>query len=170
MAFLFIAGGLLNVNPGLAAWTVILFLIVMFILKKYAWKPIVSYTQERERTIEDSIKRAENALAEAKQLQADNDKVRREAEIEAQRIVREAREAAESVKTVEVEKTKTQIKQLQEQAQSEIEREKQGALQTLRSEVAGLIVQAAEKVVKQNLDSPKQRELVNSFIDELSKN
>lgn len=169
MTALFIAG-LLNVDQGLAFWTVVLFLIVMFILKKYAWKPIVSALQERERTIQNSIERAENALAEAKQLQADNDKVRRDAEIEAQRIVREAREAADTVKVGEVEKTKAQIKQMQVQAQAEIEREKQSALQALRAEVAGLVITAAEKVVKEKLDSPKQRELVNSFIDNISKN
>ena len=161
---------LLQPNAGLVLFTTIVFLIVLWILGKYAWKPILGTLEERERSIEDSMTRAERALAEAKQIQADNAKARREAEQEAQRIMREARETAEQLRAEEIDKTRSQIRHMQEQAQAEIEREKQGALETLRAEVADLAIQAAEKILAENLDAQRQRRLVNDFIDQLPKN
>ncbi|MBL7979660.1 MAG: F0F1 ATP synthase subunit B [Bacteroidetes Order II. Incertae sedis bacterium] len=167
---LIIAGGIVSPNLGLAFWLIIVFSLVMFVLRKYAWGPITKSLAEREETIALSISRAEKALAEAKQLSEDNAKARRESELQAQQIIRDAREAAESLRKAEEEKTKAQIKQMQELAQAEIDREKQGALEVLRAEVATLVIMAAEKVVKENLDSPKQRQLVDHFIKDLSKN
>lgn len=167
---LIIAGGIVSPNLGLAFWLIIVFSLVMFVLRKYAWGPITKSLAEREETIALSISRAEKALAEAKQLSEDNAKARRESELQAQQIIRDAREAAESLRKAEEEKTKAQIKQMQELAQAEIDREKQGALEALRAEVATLVIMAAEKVVKENLDSPKQRQLVDHFIKDLSKN
>lgn len=161
------AAGLLSPNVGLIFWIAISFLILLLLLRRFAWGPITSALTEREHRIEDSMQRAERALAEAKQIQADNDRARREAEQEAQRILREAREAAERVRTDEVEKTRTQIQQLQQQAKSEIEREKQSALETLRTEVADLAIRAAEKVVQENLDASRQRKIVETFLQGL---
>lgn len=167
---LIIAGGIVSPNLGLAFWLIIVFSLVMFVLRKYAWGPITKALTEREETIATSISRAEKALAEAKQLSEDNAKARREAELQAQQIIRDAREAAETLRKTEEERAKAHIKQMQDLAQAEIAREKQSALEALRSEVASLVITAAEKVVKENLDSPKQRKLVDSFIKDLSKN
>ena len=114
--------------------------------------------------------RAEKALAEARQIQSDNEKARREAEQEAQRILRDAREASERLRAEELDKTKEQIRQSQELAQAEIEREKQSALDQLRTEVAELAIQAAGKILKENMDGDRQRKLVDQFIDNLPKN
>ncbi len=165
-----IAAGLLDPNFGLAIWITIVFLILLLLLRAFAWGPITSALAEREETIDSSIKRAERALAEAKAIQAENEKARREAEQEAQRILREARETADRLRAEEVDKTRAQIRQLQEQAQAEIEREKQTALDQLRAEVADLAIQAAQKILHANLDEPRQRQLVDRFIDELPKN
>jgi F-type H+-transporting ATPase subunit b len=161
---------LLQPGLGLPILTLVVFLIVLWILSKYAWKPIVGAMEERERRIEDSMTQAERALAEAKQIQADNEKARREAEQQGQQILREARETAERLRAEEVDKTRAQLQQLQAQAQAEIEREKQSALDTLRAEVADLAIQAAEKILRENLDTPQQRRLVENFIQELPKN
>lgn len=161
---------LLSPNVGLAFFTAIVFLIVAFLLRRYAWGPIATALEEREHSIEESMTRAERALEEARQIQADNARARREAEQDAQRILREARESAEQLRADEVEQTRAQIRQMQEQAQTEIEREKQGALETLRAEVADLAIQAAEKILGENLDAPRQRRLVDTFIDQLPKN
>ncbi len=164
------AGGILSPNAGLAFWIALTFGLLLLLLRRFAWGPITSALDTREKTIEESMARAEKALAEAKQIQADNDRARREAEQHAQRILREAREAAESLRNDEVEKTRTQIRQLQQQAQAEIEREKQRALDTLRAEVADLAIQAAEKILRETLDASRQRRLVDEFIDGLPKN
>ena len=126
--------------------------------------------EKREEKIRESMDRAEKALAEARQIQSDNEKARREAELEAQRILREAREASERLRTEEIQKTKEQIRHAQEQAQAEIEREKQAALNELRAEVAELAIQAAGKILKENIDGERQRRLVDAFIKDLPKN
>lgn len=165
-----LAADLLDPNFGLVIWLAIVFSILLFILKRYAWGPITSALEDRERTIDESIQRAEKALAEAKQLQADNQRARREAEQEAQRLLRTAREEAERLRGEEVQKTREQIQHLRDQAQAEIEREKDSALDALRAEVADLAIQAAEIILQENLDAPRQRRLVANFIDELPKN
>ncbi len=165
-----LAADLLDPNFGLVIWLAIVFSILLFILKRYAWGPITSALEDRERTIDESIQRAEKALAEAKQLQADNQRARREAEQEAQRLLRAAREEAERLRGEEVQKTREQIQHLRDQAQAEIEREKDSALDALRAEVADLAIQAAEIILQENLDAPRQRRLVANFIDELPKN
>jgi F-type H+-transporting ATPase subunit b len=165
-----LAADLLAPNLGLIFWTVLVFLILLLLLRKIAWGPITSALEQREQTIDESIQRAERALAEARQIQADNERARREAEQEAQRILREARETAERLRTEEVDKTRAQISHLQQQAQAEIEREKQGALAALRTEVADLAIRAAEKILRENLDPARQRRIVDGFIDDLPKN
>ncbi len=164
------AVNLLSPNVGLVIWLALVFLLLLGILKRYAWGPITSALEDRERNIDESIQRAEKALVEARQLQADNERARREAEHEAQRLLRAAREQADHLRNEEVHKTREQIQHLRDQAQAEIEREKDSALDALRAEVADLAIQAAEIILQENLDAPRQRRLVANFIDELPKN
>ncbi|HEY5564078.1 MAG TPA: F0F1 ATP synthase subunit B [Rhodothermia bacterium] len=161
---------LLDPKVGLFVFTLLVFLIVAFILKRYAWGPITSALENRQKTIDESIKRAEIALAEARQISEDNERARREAEADAQRVLREAREAADALRSEEVERTRDQIRGMQEAARVEIEREKQGALDELRTEVAELAIKAAEKLLQENLDAPKNRRLVEAFIRDLNGN
>lgn len=165
-----LAADLLTPNAGLIFWKALVFGLLLFLLYKFAWGPIMSALSEREETIDSSIKRAEHALAEAKQIQQENEKARREAEAESQRIMREARETADRVRTEEVDKTRDEIRRLKEQAEADIEREKQSALDELRDEVATLAISAAEKILRENLDAGRQRKLVDQFIDTLPKN
>ena len=165
-----IAVNLLSPNWGLFFWMLVTFLLLLFILRKLAWGPITKALIEREAKIDASIKSAETALAEAKQIQADNAKARREADQDAQRILREAREAAEQLRADEIDKTRGKIQAMQEQARVEIEREKESALNELRTEVADLAIQAAEKILDDSLDQPRQKKLVESFIDGLGRN
>jgi F-type H+-transporting ATPase subunit b len=167
---LVLAADLLSPNLGLAVWMTLVFSVLLILLGKFAWGPITSALAEREETIETSLTRAETALAEAKQLASDNEKARREAELEAQRILRDAREAAEAARAEQAEKTRQQIRQMQATAEAEIEREKQQALAELRSEVADLAIQAAEKILHETLDAGRQKKLVDSFISDLPKN
>ena len=167
---LVLAASLLSANFGLAIWLGIAFLLLMILLRKFAWGPITSALEERESTIEESITRAERALAEAKQLQADNDAARREAERQAQTILRDAREEAEAIRTADVEKTRAELAEMRESARADIEREKRQALAELRSEVAALAVSGAEKILKKEIDPAAQSALVDDFITELPQN
>ncbi len=165
-----VAADLLSPNFGLVIWLAIVFLFLLLVLRAFAWKPITNALEQREQTIDASIQRAEKALAEARQIQADNERARREAEQEAQRLLREAREAVERLRSEEAQKTREQIQHMRDQAQAEIEREKQSALDELRAEVADLAIGAAEKILGESLDAQRQSRLVESFIDELPKN
>lgn len=169
MTFVF-AANLLAPDFGLIIWIAITFGALLFLLRKFAWGPITSALTTREHTIQESLAQAEKALAEAKQLQADNSKARREAEAQAQSIIREARDEADRVRTEEVDKTRSQIQHMQESAQAEIEREKENALNSLRHEVADLAIRAAEKILRENLDANRQKKIVDSFLGDLSKN
>ena len=164
------AGGLLEPNAGLAAWIFLTFLILLLVLRRFAWGPITAALDERENKIQASMDQAEKALAEARQLQADNDRARRESEAAAQKILREARETAEALRAEEVEKTKTQLKRLQESAQADIQRERDSALAMLRNEVADLAIGAAEKVLGSSVDDGRQRKLVDDFLKGLPSN
>jgi F-type H+-transporting ATPase subunit b len=170
MAVLILAAGLLSPNLGLAVWMLIAFLLLFIILSKFAFPAILGGLKEREQTIEESMTRAERALADAKQLQADNESARRDAERQAQSILREAKEQADAQRTTDLDKTKAEIARMQESARAEIEREKQHALAELRSEVASLAIGAAEKILGREVDAAAQSGLVNDFIADLPKN
>ena len=165
-----IAADLLAPNLGLFVWITLTFGLLLFVLRKFAWGPITSSLTEREERITESMEQAQKALSEAKQLQADNTKARKEAEAEAQRLIREAREAAESLRTEEISNTKAQILSMQDHAKQEIEREKDSALDSLRQEVADLAINAAEKILSENLDASKQKRIVDDFLKTLPKN
>ena len=165
-----LAAGLLDPNFGLAIWVAITFGLLLILLRTFAWGPITKALDERETTIQTSLDQAEKALAEARLIQADNDKARRESEVEAQRILRDARDTAETLRAEEVEKTKNQLRQLQASAQAEIERERDSALVSLRTEVADLALQAAERVLGTSMNDDRQRKLVTDFLNDLPTN
>lgn len=161
---------LLKVDPGLAFWTLVTFLLVLFLLSRFAWPTIAQALETREKTIQDSMDRAEKALAEARQIQSDNEVARRNAEQQAQTILRDARDAAEQIRTTEKEKLQTEIARMRDAATAEIEQQKQGAIEALRKQVTELAIEAAGKILHENMDSDRQRKLVDRFIDELPKN
>jgi F-type H+-transporting ATPase subunit b len=165
-----LAADLLAPNAGLAFWIFVTFVALLILLRRFAWGPITQALDEREATIQASMDQAEKALVEARQIQADNNKARRESEADAQRILREARETAEKLRGEEVEKTRAQLRLLQESAQADIERERDSALETLRGEVADLAIQAAERVLGASVDDGRQRKLVDDFLKGLPSN
>lgn len=170
MLALALAANLLSPNVGLAVWLTLSFLLLLTLLAKFAFPAILGGLKEREQTIEESMSRAERALAEARQLQADNESARREAERQAQSILREARETADAQRAADVEKTRVEIARLNDAARADIEREKQQALAELRQEVSGLAIGAAEKILRENLDPARQAALVDQFLADLPQN
>ena len=170
MAFSLLAAGLLSPEIGLAFWVVLAFLLLLGLLGKFAWPAILGGIKERESTIEQSLLRAETALAEAKASQANTDAQRQEAGRQAQTILREAREAAAEMRDADVEKTKADIAAMQAKALADIEQQKTNAIAELRSEVAALAISAAEKILGNEIDAGKQRDLVSRFIAEVPTN
>lgn len=162
-------GSLLDVNPGLIFWTAVTFIILLLVLKKMAWKPILSSLSERENFIKDSVERAETAKKEAEEILEENKKNLAKAEEEAQKVIAQGREYAENLKTQIIEESKTEAKKLIDDASVEIERKNIEAFNNLKGEIASIAIDAAEKIIRENLDKEKQEKIVNDFIDDLSK-
>ncbi len=161
---------LLSVNWGLAFWTVLTFLLLLFILKKFAWKPILTALDEREKKIQDSLETAERSKNEAQAMIDENKKNIARAEEEAQKILREGRAFAEKLKTELVEKNKAEAEKILTEAQAEIERKKQEAFEQLKNQVADLSLQVAEKILRQNLNKESNKDLVQKYLEDLKKN
>jgi len=161
---------LLSVNPGLIIWTIIIFVILLLILKKWAWKPLLASLDNRERMIRESVERAEHLRFEAERLMNENKKLLENAEDESRRIISEGKQYADKLRNEMLSKAHEDSERLITQARSEIDREKQKALNELRNEVANLAIQAAGKILDENLDESKQRKIVEKFIDKIPKN
>lgn len=163
-------GGLLSVNGGLAFWTVLTFLLLVFLLSKFAWKPILSALKQREDAIKDSLEQAEKAKEEAKQILAENQNSLAKAEEESKKIIEQSRLFAENLKEQMLRDSKAQAQKLLDDATAEIERKKNAAFDELKNQIADISIKAAEKILKENLDADKNKKLVDKYISEISKN
>jgi len=161
-------GGLLNPNPGLIFWTALTFLIVLLILRKIAWGPIVSMLEERSKGIQSAIDRAHTAKDEAESILKKNRELLAKADSEAEKIIREGREFADKVRAELTEKAQVESQKMIASAKDEIEQEKRRALDVLRNEVADMAVKGAEKILRATLDAEKQKAVVNDMIREMS--
>lgn len=160
---------MLDINPGLILWTILTFVIVLVILRVTAWKTILGALTAREEGIRASLEQAEHARLEAQRLLEENKKQLAAAEEQSQRVIKEGRDMGERLKAEILEKANQNSRHLVEQAKEEIGREKEKALAQLRAEVTDLVVGAAGKILDANLDTPKQRQLADAAIKELSK-
>lgn len=161
---------LLTLEPGMLIWTLLTFTVLLWVLKKIAWKPLLQALESREGTIREDLQKAETARIEAEQRLAEHRKLLERSEIEARKIIDEAKSTAESMKQGIVESANEQARQMTAQARAEIQREKDTALSQLREEVADLAVRAAGKILGQELDTDKHRKLVDDFISNLPNN
>jgi F-type H+-transporting ATPase subunit b len=163
-----LAGSLLSPNPGLIFWTAVTFVIVLLILKKVAWGPIISALDEREKGIQSSIDRAHKAKEEAEAILRKNRETLARADAEADRIIREGKEYADRLRSDISDKAQAEAKKMISSAKEEIEQEKRRALDVLRNEVADLAVRGAEKIIRNSLDADLQKKIVDSMIQDLS--
>ena len=164
------SGGLLSVNSGLAFWTTFTFIILLILLTKFAWKPILSALKQREDAIKDSLEQAEKAKDEAKQILAENQNSLAKAEEESKKIIEQSRVFAENLKEQMIKDSKEQAQKLITDASAEIDRKKNAAFDELKNQVAEISIQAAEKILKENLDAEKNKKLVDKYINDISKN
>ncbi|MGB2958800.1 MAG: F0F1 ATP synthase subunit B [Bacteroidota bacterium] len=160
---------MLEINPGLIVWTIITFVVALVILRAAAWKPLLDVLTQREEKIRGQLDQAERAQEEAQRLLEENRRQLAEAGEQSQRILREGRQVADKLKSEIVDRANTSARSIIEQAKGEILREKDSALQQLRTEVADLAIGAAGKILDANLDTPKQRKLVDAVIKDMDK-
>jgi F-type H+-transporting ATPase subunit b len=161
------ANALISVTPGLMIWTIICFLIALFVLKKYAFGPIQKMIDDRREQIRRSIEEADNARKEARQLLEEHKVLMQEARSEAEQIIAEARKTRESMELRMREETEAERQRRLEETRREIAAETVRALEQIRSEVADLTLAATSIVVGKKLDSDRDRELISQAIGSL---
>jgi F-type H+-transporting ATPase subunit b len=156
---------------GLFFWQAVLFIALVLLLKKFAWKPILNSVNDREEGIKNALESAEKAKLEMQNLQADNQKLLKEARAEREAMLKEARDMKNKMIEDAKDEAKSAAGKLIEQAQAAIETEKKAAIAELKSQVASLSIEIAEKVVREELSNKdKQVKLVESMLGEAKLN
>jgi F-type H+-transporting ATPase subunit b len=158
---------LLSADPGTAIWTLILFLIVLTVLGKLVWPPIVKGLAAREQKVRGEIEAAEAANRNAKQTLAEYEKKLAEAHAEARRLIEQAKGDAEKVRQRLAAETETEIARMRDRATTEIRQAKSQAVQELYSRAAELSITIAEKVLERNITDADTQSLVDRSLREL---
>jgi len=162
---------LLTPGTGLILWQAFIFLLLVILLGKLAWKPILASLKERETSIQQALDQAEKAKLEMASLKADNEKLLREARDERDKILRDAREAASRMNEQAQLDAKKTADKIIEDAKAVIQTEKAAALRDVREQVANFSLEVAERLMKKNLsDDKSQKELISSYIKDLKLN
>lgn len=161
----------LEINPlvkpdiGLIFWTTITFIVLLIVLRKFAWKPVLGAVKKREQSIEDSLAEAEKAREEMKKLQNDNEKILAEARRERDTILREARDVRDKLVTEARDDAAKQADQIISSAREQIDNQKMAAVTELKNQVADMSIQIAEMILRRELDDKKkQEELVQEHL------
>lgn len=162
---------LVSPDPGLFIWSTVAFLILFFLLSKFAWKPIVQALDERERSIEDALSKAEMAKAEMAKLISENEDLLKEARLERDNILKEAKEIKDQIIHDAKDSAKIEGAKLIELAKTEITNQKLAAMAEIKNQVSTLSLEIAEKVLRKQLeDQGKQQDLVRELLKEVKLN
>jgi F-type H+-transporting ATPase subunit b len=163
--------GLLSVSYGTVFWATVAFLVVLFLLKKFAWGPILKSLDERSQGIENALNEAERARQEMSKLQAGNEQLLRQARDERDKILTEAKALKDSIVTEARTKAAEESTRIITAARVEIENQKKAAITELKNQVATLSVDIAERLTREKLtDGEKQKALNESLIAEIRTN
>ena len=156
---------------GLFVWQTLLFVLLILLLKKFAWKPILNAVNDREEGIKNALAEADKARQEMQNINADNERILKEARTERDLMLKEARDIKNNLIEDAKEEAKSQANKLMEQAKSTIQSEKLAAISEIKNQVAELSMNIAEKVVKDELSNKdKQLKLVDQMLKEAKLN
>lgn len=158
---------LINPGIGLFFWMIIIFGLLLLILGKYAWKPIMRALKAREESIDEALNSADQAREEMKKLQVDNEKLIKEARVERDKILNEARTKQNEIIEQAREEANKERARIIDSAKKEIDNEKQAAARELRETVSDISLRIAEKIIRQELeDDKKQKKLIEKYLSE----
>jgi F-type H+-transporting ATPase subunit b len=158
---------LVQLDPGLFIWTILTFLILFFVLSKFAWKPLLTLLESRENTIKSSLEDAEKAKQELERLNIESEAIISEARSEAQSIRVEAKSAAEKIKADIMAQAGEDAKKLRDETEKQIQVEKDKAIGEIRQEVVGLTITVAEKVIRKNLSKEDNQDFIEDSLKKL---
>jgi F-type H+-transporting ATPase subunit b len=171
MNSLVILNALVTPSVGLIFWTSITFILLLVILGKFAWKPILSAIKTREKSIEDALASAENALKDMRELKSNNERILNEARAERDNLLKEARDMKDAIVAEAKVKAQADAERIMTTAREQILNEKNAAVTELKNQVATLSIEIAEKILKSELSSDeKQKTLVNNLMKDVNLN
>lgn len=159
---------LVQVDPGLYIWTIVIFLALAFLLMKFAWKPLLAMLEKREDNIRQSLLDAEKARDELINVKEDTEKLLSEARIESQAIVAAGKKNAERMKDKIVEEAQSKSDALLVDAKKQIEIEKDRAIADVKAEVVNLSMEIAQKLIKKNLTKEDNLKLINESLSSIN--
>ncbi len=160
---------LVQLDPGLFVWTIITFMVLFFVLAKFAWKPLIKMLQEREEMIRDSLDDAEKAKTELEHLNEESEAIMTKARAEAQTILANGKAAAEKVKEDTISKAKEQAIKILEKTEKQIQIEKDKAIIDIKQEVVNLSLSVAKKLINKNLNDADNKSLIEETLKKVNK-
>jgi F-type H+-transporting ATPase subunit b len=155
---------LIALTPGLYIWTIITFLLLLYVLAKFAWKPLLKMLEDRENLIKKSLNDAEKAKLELERLNEESEAITAKARSEAQSILAESKATAEKVKEDIIAKAKEQEIKLHDDAQKKIEVAKDKAISDIKQEVVNLTLSVSEKLINKNLNDADNKSLIEESL------
>jgi len=155
------------VTPGLYIWTIITFLLLFYVLAKFAWKPLLSMLEERESLIKRSLSDAETAREELQKINLESEAIITKARTEAQSILFDGKAAAEKIKDDTVAKAKEEASKIREEAKQQIKAEKDRAISDIKKEVVDLSLNVAEKLIKKNISEKDNASLIEESLEKI---
>ncbi len=162
---------LVTPDIGLIFWTGLVFLLLMFVLTKFIWKPLMGAVNNREENIQEALDMAKKTKAEMQELQTKNENLLKEARVERDQMIKEAKETSNQMIEDAKGKSKTEADKIIENARASIESEKNAAITELKTQVATVALEIAEKVIREELSSDEnQKQLASKLADDISLN
>ncbi len=162
---------LLIPDLGYFVWMLVIFTVLLFVLRKFAWKPIIKMLNEREQNIEGAIAQAEKVKAEMAQLQNENEALLAKAREESSLMLKEARETKDKIINEAKEQAKTEASKIISDAQRAINAQKMAAITDVKNEVGRLVIEVSEKILKTELSSQERQEAeINALISGMKLN
>lgn len=162
---------LLTPSFGLLFWTLLAFIIVFVILRKFAWKPILSSLNEREKSIADSLESAQRVKAEMAQLKSENEDLMAKAREERAAMLKEARETKDRIVNEAKEQAKIEASKIITESQQAIQAQKMAAITEVKNQVGKLVIEVTEKVLRKELSSKEAQEAhIKGMVDEVKLN
>jgi F-type H+-transporting ATPase subunit b len=156
---------------GLIFWQTVTFLVVLFVLSRYAWKPILNALKDREHSIDNALQEADKARKDMERLKADNEKLLDEARIERDKILKTAHQLAQETRDEAKVQAQKDVDKMLADARSTIQAEKNSAIADIKKQVAILSIEVAETILQRELESPeKQKQLAADLIKDLKIN
>ena len=159
-------GGLFSIDPGLVIWTWVVFGLLLVVLRKFAWKPMMESVEQRESTMRRAVEQAEKTRIELERITQTQETMLRKAQEEARSIITEGRASADSVARRIKDEAEKQAKKTIEEAKEQLSREKELVLREIREQSVDMILSVSEKLMVASLDDTTHRNLVRKHLEE----